>query len=91
VECFIYGYPPRLTTESILPLSWDGLKRGYVWQLLSFQFLHGGFLHLIFNGLAIFFLGRELEAALGRGRFLTLYFCSGVAGGLVHELAGAVT
>jgi membrane associated rhomboid family serine protease len=91
LECFAYGYPPQFTPESVLPLSWDGLKHGYIWQLLSFQFLHAGFLHLICNGLVIFFLGRELEETLGRSRFLTLYFSSGVAGGLLHALAGGVT
>jgi membrane associated rhomboid family serine protease len=62
------------------------LKHGYVWQLLTFQFMHANWLHIIFNSLAIFFFGRPVEMALGRAHFLTLYFSSGVIGGLVQML-----
>jgi rhomboid family protein len=63
-------------------LSLNGLKHGYIWQLVTFQFLHAGWLHLIFNLIAIFFFGRPVEMALGRKHFLTLYLSSGVLGGL---------
>jgi hypothetical protein len=45
---------------------------GYVWQLLTFQFLHADEIHLFFNLIAIFFFGRPMEEHLGRGRFLAL-------------------
>jgi membrane associated rhomboid family serine protease len=67
-------------------LSLDGLKHGYVWQLLTFQFMHGGWAHIIFNSLAIFFFGRPVETVLGGKRFLGLYFVSGIIGGLVQML-----
>jgi membrane associated rhomboid family serine protease len=67
-------------------LSLDGLEHGYVWQLLTFQFMHAGWLHLIFNSLAIFFFGRPVETVLGRSRFLTLYLSSGIIGGVVQML-----
>jgi Uncharacterized membrane protein (homolog of Drosophila rhomboid) len=71
-------------------LSVEGLRHGYVWQLLTFQFMHGGILHLLLNSLAIFMFGREVEQSLGKGRMLTLYFASGVIGGLVQALAGVL-
>ncbi|MDE3066082.1 MAG: rhomboid family intramembrane serine protease [Verrucomicrobiota bacterium] len=71
-------------------LSLEGLKQGFVWQLLTFQFLHAGWLHLLFNSLAIFFFGRPVESALGGRRFLALYFSSGVIGGLVQMLFALV-
>ena len=71
-------------------LSVDGLRHGFVWQLLTFQFMHGGWLHLGFNCLVIYFFGRELEETLGRPGFLTLYFSSGVIGGLFQALAGVL-
>jgi membrane associated rhomboid family serine protease len=77
-------------TDKYLCLSIDGLKHGYIWQLLSFQFLHGGWLHLAGNCLVIFFLGRPVEDALGRKSFLTLYFTSGIVGGLCQTLAGVL-
>lgn len=71
-------------------LSLEGLRHYCFWQLLTFQFLHGGLLHLLLNGLVIYFFGREVEAALDRGRFLLLYFGSGVVGGVVQILAAVL-
>jgi membrane associated rhomboid family serine protease len=67
-------------------LSLDGLKHGYVWQLLTFQFMHAGWMHILFNSFAIFFFGRPVEMVLGARRFLALYFLSGIIGGGVQML-----
>ncbi|HZF01527.1 MAG TPA: rhomboid family intramembrane serine protease [Methylomirabilota bacterium] len=67
-------------------LSLDGLKHGYVWQLLTFQFMHANWLHIIFNSIAIYFFGRSVETVIGGAKFLTLYFSSGIIGGLVQML-----
>jgi membrane associated rhomboid family serine protease len=69
-----------------LALSLDGIKHFYLWQLLTFQFMHAGLLHILFNSLAIYFFGRPVENAFGGKRFLTIYFVSGVIGGLVQML-----
>jgi membrane associated rhomboid family serine protease len=69
-------------------LSPGGLAHGYVWQLLTFQFLHAGIGHLAFNAFALWSFGRYVEQRLGVPRFLTLYFGSGVAGGLLQCLMG---
>jgi membrane associated rhomboid family serine protease len=71
-----------------LALSPDGLRHGYVWQLLTFQFMHGGWLHLLLNCWAIYVFGKEVEDTLGASRFLALYFTSGVVGGLLQVCAG---
>ncbi|MGN6552266.1 MAG: rhomboid family intramembrane serine protease [Verrucomicrobiota bacterium] len=76
--------------EGYFALSLFGLKHGYVWQLVTFQFLHAGWLHIIFNSLALFFFGRTVEAMLGRMRFLQLYFASGIMGGLLQVLLALV-
>ncbi|HEV8544572.1 MAG TPA: rhomboid family intramembrane serine protease [Verrucomicrobiae bacterium] len=65
-------------------LSKAAVMKGYVWQLLTFQFIHAGFLHVFFNCLALFFLGRALEPALQRKHWLGIYLGAGVAGGLLH-------
>ena len=67
-------------------LSLTGLKHGFVWQLLTFQFMHAGLVHILFNSMAIYFFGRPVEIALGRRHFLTIYLLSGVIGGLVQML-----
>lgn len=68
--------------DRYLALSLGGLAKGFVWQLLTFQFLHAGLFHILGNMLAIFFFGRDLERVMGQKSFLTLYFGSGIAGGL---------
>ncbi len=50
------------------------------WTVLTYQFLHAGFLHLLFNMIALFFFGPRLEARIGSRHFLGLYLGSGVAG-----------
>jgi membrane associated rhomboid family serine protease len=53
---------------------------GEWYRLVSGGFLHAGLLHVGFNMLLLFFLGRLLEPALGTPRFLALYFASLLAG-----------
>src|SRR5258708_4171442 len=53
-----------LLQYGLLPLSQSGLAHGYVWQLVTYQFLHGGMLHLLVNMLLVYFFGRALEDAL---------------------------
>jgi membrane associated rhomboid family serine protease len=67
-------------------LSLEGLRHYYIWQLLTFQFMHAGWLHILFNSLVIFFFGRAVETVLGGARFLSLYFVSGIIGGVVQVL-----
>jgi membrane associated rhomboid family serine protease len=67
-------------------LSLSGLKQGYVWQLLTFQFMHANWMHILFNSLAIYFFGRTVETAFGSRRFLSIYLISGMVGGLVQML-----
>ena len=67
-----------------LVLSVAGLKHLYVWQLLTFQFLHGGFSHLFWNCVGLLLFGRTVERRLGTQQFLRVYFLSGIAGGLLQ-------
>ena len=76
--------------ERYLALSSAGLAHGYVWQLLTFQFLHWSFWHFFINSAMLFMFGRPVEMALGRGRFFEIYFFSGAMGGLLQGLLGLV-
>ena len=67
-------------------LSLDGLKRGFIWQFLTFQFMHGGLGHLVLNSLGLYFFGRPVESILGKRTFLQIYILSGFAGGVVQIL-----
>jgi membrane associated rhomboid family serine protease len=74
----------KFPVDPYFALSLDGLQHGFAWQVITFQFMHGGWLHLILNCWAIWMFGREVEETLGRRNFLKLYFLSGVFGGLVQ-------
>ena len=69
-------------------LTQAGVLKGWVWQFLTFQFLHGGFVHLLLNCWAIYVFGRSVEEALGTATFIKLYLGSGVVGGLFQWVAG---
>jgi membrane associated rhomboid family serine protease len=58
----------------------DGVADGAVWQLVTSMFTHVDVAHIGFNMLALWVLGPQLELALGRARFLAVYFVSGLAG-----------
>jgi membrane associated rhomboid family serine protease len=58
------------------------VAEGEWYRLVTSGFLHANLLHIGFNVLLIFFLGRLLEPALGTPRFVLLYFASLLAGSL---------
>src|ERR1019366_1047120 len=80
----------NIPTNAWFALSVEGLRHGYAWQLVTYQLMHGGVIHLLLNCWAIYIFGREVEETLGRLNFLTLYFTSGVIGGLFQALAGVL-
>ncbi|MBL8150948.1 MAG: rhomboid family intramembrane serine protease [Blastocatellia bacterium] len=74
IELF-FGLTPQLVTEKF-----------FVWQFLTAMFLHGGFLHLLFNMLGLFFFGADLEWLWGKKRLLSFYFLVGIAANLFSYL-----
>ena len=54
------------------------------WQVLSYQFMHGGLGHLFFNMLALWMFGMELEHLWGSRRFAVYYLLCGIAAAVVH-------
>lgn len=66
----------------VFGLSRSGLRSAWLWQPLTYMFLHGGVLHLLFNMIGLFFFGPETERAVGTGRFLALYLGCGILGGM---------
>lgn len=55
---------------------------GEWWRIVTSMFLHIGFLHLIMNMLALYYLGMMVERIFGSLRFIYIYFLAGIAGGL---------
>lgn len=61
----------------------EAAAHGAWWQLLTSGFLHIGPLHLAFNMIALWVIGRDLEQALGRVRFSVVYLVSLLGGSLL--------
>jgi len=56
------------------------------WTPITYMFVHGGFTHLLFNMIVLFFFGPRIEDRLGDRGFLLLYFLSGLGGALFFLL-----
>lgn len=54
------------------------------YRLVSYTFLHGNFLHLLFNMIFLFVFGDNVEDALGHYRFILFYLICGAAAALAH-------
>lgn len=64
------------------------LERGQWWRLLSPTFLHFGFIHLLFNGLLTWELGRRLESFLGTKRYLVVFLVLAIAANVAQHIEG---
>ena len=57
-------------------------KKYYLWQLATYIFLHGGITHLLFNLLALWMFGGELESYWGSRKFLGYFLFCGIGAGI---------
>ncbi|MER7696367.1 MULTISPECIES: rhomboid family intramembrane serine protease [unclassified Streptomyces] len=87
--------PALVNDLTLLGLAWDpspppgsveGVAEGQWYRLVTSMFLHQEVLHIGFNMLGLWWLGGQLEAALGRLRYSALYLLSGLAGSALTYL-----
>lgn len=57
-----------------------------IWQLFTYQFMHGGFMHILFNMFFLWMFGMEIENLMGSRKFLLFYLMCGVGGGIAQVL-----
>ncbi len=62
------------------------LLEGRIWLLGTHLFVHGSFMHILFNMALIFMAGRVVEQVLGSRRFYFLYLGSGLTGAIGQVL-----
>jgi rhomboid protease GluP len=67
------------------------LELGEYYRLVSAMFLHADILHLLFNMIALYSIGRALESYIGHWRFLVIYCLGGLAGSLASVLLNDAT
>ena len=71
---YIFGLTPAL------------VKEGYIWQLFTYMFLHGGLFHILFNMFALYIFGGDIERAWGTKEFIKYYFITGIGAGVASFL-----
>jgi membrane associated rhomboid family serine protease len=55
-----------------------------IWQLITYQFMHGGFGHIFFNMFILWMFGMRIENLWGSKKFLYFYLICGIAAGLAQ-------
>ncbi len=84
-------YPRSIFYTAMIP----GLiiQKFYIWQFVTYMFTHGGFSHILFNMLGLFFFGMQVERRIGSYEFLLFYLLTGVLAGifsfLIYYLTGS--
>ncbi|MFJ2023594.1 rhomboid family intramembrane serine protease [Streptomyces sp. NPDC087897] len=90
--------PALVNDLALVGLAWDrqpppgafvGVAEGQWYRLVTSMFLHREVVHIAFNMLGLWWLGGQVEAALGRSRYLALYLLSGLAGSALTYLLAA--
>jgi membrane associated rhomboid family serine protease len=84
------GEPLQVVVREIFALMpWDsGAFRP--WQVITYQYMHGGFSHLFFNMFALWMFGMELENIWGSRKFAVFYTLSGIAAAIVHLVVSPI-
>jgi len=69
-----------------------GLPTGFLpWQVITYSFLHGHELHILFNMLGLYMFGSEVERVLGARRYVTYYFASVLAAAAAQLVMSALS
>jgi len=74
-------FPSLTRSFGLLPSA--ALGQLHIWQVATYMFLHAGVLHLLFNMLALWMFGTELERIWGTRQFLRFYFITGTGAALL--------
>src|SRR3954447_17230869 len=59
----------------------------YLWQLVTYIFLHGGFFHILFNMFGLYMFGSELEMTWGTREFTKFFFICGIGAAVTSVIA----
>ena len=82
-------YPRSVLYTAMIP----GLviQKFYIWQFITYMFTHGGFSHILFNMLGLFFFGMQVERRIGSYEFLLFYLLTGVLAGILSFIVYYLT
>jgi membrane associated rhomboid family serine protease len=80
----------RVLTEMLGLVPFHVVRNLWIWQLVTYMFVHASTFHLLFNMLALWMFGAELERTWGTRYFLKFYFVTGIGAGLLTVLFSLV-
>lgn len=80
----IAAYSPLISFLGLTP----ALLSTQPWTIISSMFVHGSIWHILFNMMALYFLGSFLIRAVGEKSFLAAFFLGGLAGNALYVLLG---
>jgi len=94
ISCIaIYFIPLFMGDQMVLRVRGHGaftvetvLSKMQLWRVISYQFLHGGGVHIAMNMMGLFFFGRFFEETIGSRRYIGFYLISGIGGALFFTL-----
>jgi membrane associated rhomboid family serine protease len=87
IELAVGGYPITAANEVVHFLGLNtALLSQQPWTIISSVFVHGGFAHIIFNMISLYFLGSFFLRAAGERSFLAIFFLGGLAGNILFVL-----
>lgn len=71
----------------------DAAQQSYnfqIWQIITYQFMHAGFSHLLFNMFFLWMFGMEIENMMGPRKFLIFYLTCGIGAGVLQLIIPAL-
>ena len=91
IALVLFGTGQLLNPTPVMLLSMGALDpysfaQGEYWRLITYGFLHIGFMHILFNMMALSLVGPVLEREVGSARFLSVYLLSLIGGGAADVL-----
>src|SRR5262245_8553167 len=77
----VTGAPSFISKFGLIPAAVT--QSYYLWQLVTYMFLHGGFFHILFNMFGLYMFGSELEATWGTREFTKFFFICGIGAAIL--------
>ena len=79
-----FAFSNQIDLADTLGLHYPFSEKFHPYQIITYMFMHGGFMHLFFNMFALWMFGNTLENYWGPKRFLTYYIITGIGAAFCH-------
>lgn len=84
LQSILWRFFPEIPINSILGMRPESfIGHFFIWQPVTYMFLHGGLFHILFNMLFLWMFGTEVEERMGTRDFTIFYFFCGIGAGIL--------